>query len=177
MHKSLIKYLPWQATSVTIVMLLLFCSLAQAQTNHSPFDLKTAPKFWIDTLNKKYTHYTQADNFLVYHRTSRLLNRRSEMPIWVQMFKGRLYHFIVFADPETDKVEWKLGLRGVGHIITDKFFPERDGEFYSEFSYVCSKDGFYLLTVYQRASKRKLMTHVAVFQKERLSQNVEFGYK
>lgn len=157
-------------------MLICIGKLSFGQYNHEPLDLSTAPKPWIDAINKKYTKFVVEDNFLVYKRVSRLLKRNSEMPIHIQMFKGRLYHFLVFTDPTTERVELKLGKRGVGHIVTDKFFPKRDGEFFTEFSYVCSKDGIYLLTLFQKAKKRKLLTHIAVLQKERKKDNVKFGY-
>ena len=158
--------------------LLVICQSVLAQSKPKEFDLRLAPKFWVDTLQAKYDKFTKRDNFLVYQKTSRLADRNTELPILVQMFRGRLYHFLVFADPNTQKVEMKLGKRGVGHILTDKFYPVRDGEFYTEFSYVCSKTGYYLLTVFQRGGKKKQMTHVSVLQKERdENRQVEFGYK
>ncbi len=168
----------------TFLFLLVVCTLflknsvCCAQKKTKEFDLRTAPKFWLDSLQAKYDKFTRDDNFLVYQKTSRKADRNTELPILVQMFKGRLYHYLIFADPETGKVEVKLGKRGVGHIITDKFYPNRTGEFYTEFSYVCPKTGYYLLTVFQRGGKKKQMTHVAVLQKERdENRQVEFGYK
>lgn len=149
--------------------------LAQSQTKE--FDIEKAPKFWRDTIQARYDRFTKDDNFLVYQKTSRLADRNTELPVIVQMFKGRMYHFMVFADPSVNKVEMKLGKRGVGHIVTDKFYPKRDGEFYSDFTYICSKTGYYLLTVYQRGGRKKQMTHIAVLQKKRdENRSVEFGH-
>lgn len=158
-------------------LLVLIYSNTVAQSQTSKLDLRKAPKYWLDTIQAKYDKFTKKDNFLVYQKTSRWADRNTELPILVQMFKGRLYHFLVFVDPETHKAQMKLGKRGVGHILTDKFYPTRDGEFYTEFSYVCSKTGYYLLTVFQRGGNKKQMTHITVLQKERdENRSVEFGY-
>lgn len=159
--------------------LFLFNSVqsVQAQSKTSEFDIRTAPQFWQDAIQAEYDKYTKKDNFLVYQKTSRLADRNTELPVLVQMFKGRLYHFMIFTDPSVQKVQMKLGKRGVGHILTDKFWPQRDGEFYTDFTYVCSQTGYYLLTVWQRGGKKKQMTHIAVLQKERgENHEVEFGY-
>ena len=161
-----------------LCILLLVGQQVRSQSKKDDFDLRKAPKFWLNELQKRYDKFTKEDNFIVYHKTSKLADRNTELPVLVQLFKGRLYHFIVFADPSTHKVQMKLGKRGVGHIITDKFYPTRDGEFYSDFTYVCSKTGYYLMTVFQRGGKKKQMTHIAVLQKERdENRAVEFGYK
>jgi hypothetical protein len=162
----------------------VFCFLvalsihSSGQSKTQELDLRQAPKFWVDTIQSKYDKFTKKDNFLVYHKTSRWADRNTELPILIQMFKGRLYHYLVFVDPSTHKAQMKLGKRGVGHILTDKFYPTRDGEFYTEFSYVCSKTGYYLLTVFQRGGKKKQLSHVTVLQKERDENRAsEFGYK
>ncbi len=160
-----------------VCALLLTCQFVMAQSKTKEFDLRNAPKFWVDKIQERYDKFTKNDDFLVYHKVSKLADRNTELPVLVQLFKGRLYHFMVFADPSVHKVQMKLGKRGVGHIITDKFYPQRDGEFYSDFTYVCSKTGCYLLTVFQRGGNKKQMTHIAVLQKERdENRSLEFGY-
>lgn len=156
---------------------LLSATQAQAQEKTKEFNIATAPQFWQDAIQARYDKFTKNDNFLVYQKTSRLADRNTELPVLVQMFKGRLYHFMIFVDPSVHKVQMKLGKRGVGHILTDKFWPQRDGEIFTDFTYVCSQTGYYLLTVFQRGGKKKQMTHIAVLQKERGEHNgVEFGY-
>ena len=164
--------------SLLIVVLLLNCNFVFSQAKNKKFDLSKAPKFWLNKLQSRYDKFTKEDNFLVYHKVSKYADRNTELPVLVQLFKGRLYHFMVFADPSVHKVQMKLGKRGVGHIITDKFYPKRDGEFYSDFTYVCSKTGYYLMTVFQRGGNKKQMTHIAVLQKQRDENRAgEFGYK
>ena len=150
---------------------------ANAQAKTKELDLRKAPNFWVKAIQASYDKFTKEDDFLVYQKTSRWADRNTELPVLVQMFKGRLYHFIIFADPGVHKVQMKLGKRGVGHIVTDKFYPKRDGEFSTEFTHVCSKTGYYLLTLFQRGGNKKQLAHISILQKKRdENRSLEFGY-
>jgi hypothetical protein len=56
-------------------------------------------------------------------------------------------------------------LVGVGDVITDKFKPEITNEYWTQFSFVCPRSGRYLLTFYQRGSKKDMLGHVAILQR------------
>lgn len=93
------------------------------------------------------------------------------------MKAGNWYQFVIVGDPEAKKIEMKLGLEGVGHIITDKFKPENTNEYWTQFSFVCPRSGRYLLTVYQRGSKKELLGHVGILQRPSKTTEGYISYK
>jgi len=132
----------------------------QAQSaNQDPvklsFDLKVA---------ELYTKY-KTDGFVTYKGGNLDMQRNTEFPIMVELVEGRWYQFCVVGDPEAKKIEMKLGLVGVGDVITDKFKPEITNEYWTQFSFVCPRSGRYLLTFYQRGSKKDMLGHVAILQR------------
>lgn len=117
-----------------------------------------------DKVSEYYTKY-QMDGFVTYKGGTINMEKNTEMPIYVDLQEGRWYHFIVVGDPEARKLEMKLGLEGVGHIITDKFKTENTGTYSTDFSFVCPRSGRYILTFYQKGPKSDMLGHIAVLQK------------
>jgi hypothetical protein len=119
--------------------------------------------------NKVSELYTKhhSDGFTTYKGGTIKMERNTEFPIFIDLNEGSWYQFAVIGDPEARKMEMKLGLTGVGNIITDKFKTEDTGEFWTTFSFICPRSGRYLLTFFQRGYKKSLMGHVAVLQRPR----------
>ncbi|HMN32140.1 MAG TPA: hypothetical protein PKA54_02070 [Chitinophagaceae bacterium] len=130
---------------------------AQSKTNllESQFNNK---------VTELYTKY-KSDGFITYKGGNVNMTKNTEFPIFVELKAGNWYQFVIVGDPDAKKIEMKLGLEGVGHIITDKFKPENTNEYWTQFSFVCPRSGRYLLTVFQKGSKKEMLGHVAVLQK------------
>lgn len=155
------------------LIFFLMASTAIGQHRYNPEELKRFPKFYQDIIASKYDDYLN-QNFFVYRQANLHMNKNEEFPILLKLMKGKMYHFLVFMDPESNKVEMKLGLEGVGHIVTDKFKPSKTGELYTEFTFVCPRNGQYLLTLFQRTSKKQPLGHIAVLERKGLSPKGEF---
>lgn len=132
---------------------------AQAKPKQDPvklqFDLK---------VSELYTKY-KTDGFVTYKGGNLDMDRNTEFPIFVELVEGRWYQFCVVGDPEAKKIEMKLGLEGVGDFITDKFKPEISEEHWTTFSFICPRSGRYLLTFFQKGSKKDMLGHVAILQR------------
>ena len=74
-------------------------------------------------VSELYTKY-KTDGFVTYKKGNINMEKNTEFPIFVELKEGRWYQFVVIGDPEAKKLEMKLGLEGVGNIITDKFKTE-----------------------------------------------------
>lgn len=151
------------------IFILLFISFLGFSQNNENSLLK-------NTFNRKVSElYTKfkADGFETYKGGNLNMEKNTEFPIFVELKEGRWYQFIVVGDPEAKKIEMKLGLEGVGHIITDKFKPENTNEYWTQFSFVCPRSGRYLLTFFQRGHKKDMLGHVAIMQRP---YNTKEGY-
>jgi hypothetical protein len=119
----------------------------------------------------------KTDGFVTYKGGKIDMERNTEFPIYIDLKEGSWYQFAVIGDPEARKMEMKLGLTGVGNIITDKFKTEDTGEFWTTFSFICPRSGRYLLTFFQRGPKKNLMGHVAVMQRPRETSQGIYTFK
>ncbi len=115
-------------------------------------------------VSELYTKY-KTDGFVTYKGGNINMEKNTEFPILVELKEGRWYQFVVVGDPEARKLEMKLGLEGVGHIVTDKFKTENTNEYWTQFSFICPRDGRYLLTFYQKGSKKDMLGHVGILQR------------
>ena len=123
----------------TILCTLLFMgssmvSMAQKAPKDevkSAFDVK---------VSELYTKY-KTDGFVTYKGGTINMEKNTEFPIFVELKAGRWYQFVVIGDPEANKIEMKLGLEGVGEIITDKFKPQNTNEYWTQFSFICPRNG------------------------------------
>jgi hypothetical protein len=115
--------------------------------------------------------------FTTYKGGDLSMSRNTEFPIFVELIEGGLYHFIAVGDPDSKKMEFKLGLEGYGEIVTDKFKPQNTEEFWTEFSFICPKSGRYLLTFFQRGNTRNLMAHIGIMQQTRKTKEGILSFK
>ena len=132
-------------------------------------------------MREMYAHYLK-DDFKIFRKANLNMKPKTEFPVYLQLTRGKMYHFMMFFDPTTERVEMKLGKEGVGHIITDKFYPlnkkGKKGYFFTEFSFICPQSGTYLLTLFQKTGKKKPIAQMCVFQKVGPdgSNNIEFSH-
>lgn len=138
--------------------------------------LGNLPPYYLKAMQSKYNEYIDKD-FWVYRFATFNMERNTEFPILVDMKQGRLYHFLIFMDPESAKVEMKLGKEGIGHIVTYRFKPKSTGEFFTEFSFVCPRSGQYLMTLFQRTSKDKPMGSFGLLVKNSKQEDGELMFK
>lgn len=150
----------------TFTFVVIFARV-NAQNNKNMFENKVA---------ELYTKY-KSDGFITYKGGNLQMEKNTEFPIFVELQEGRWYQFVVIGDPEAKKIEMKLGLEGVGHIITDKFKPENTNEYWTQFSFVCPRSGRYLLTFFQKGSKKDMLGHVAILQRPNQTENGVYTFK
>ena len=101
------------------------------------------------------------------------MERNTEYAVWIDLKGGGWYKFFLVSDPGTRKAEVKLGLEGIGDIVTDKFKPEKEGEISTSFSFICPHSGRYLLTFCQRGADKTVPGYIAIRQRQR---NTGKGY-
>jgi hypothetical protein len=144
-------------TLYTIIFILIASVQLGAKDNNvkNEFEAK---------VNQLYTKYRE-DGFATYRKATLDMETRTETPVFMQLKEGHWYQFVVVGDPEATKFEFKLGLEGVGEIITDKFKPETTGEYWTTFSFICPRNGNYLMTFFQRAPGKTCHGHIGVMEK------------
>ena len=127
-------------------------------------------------VSQLYTQY-KIDGFVTYKGGTINMERNTEFPIMMELQEGRWYQFAVIGDPEAKKIEMKLGLEGIGDIITDKFKTENTNEYWTTFSFICPRSGRYLMTFYQKGNKKNLLGHVAVLQRPKQTEAGIYTYR
>ncbi|MCC7031052.1 MAG: hypothetical protein IT257_12160 [Chitinophagaceae bacterium] len=147
----------------TILCTLLFIgsSIVSMAQKTSKDEVKSAFDVKVSELYTKY----KTDGFVTYKGGTINMEKNTEFPIFVELKAGRWYQFVVIGDPEANKIEMKLGLEGVGEIITDKFKPQNTNEYWTQFSFICPRNGRYLLTFYQKGDKKEMLGHVGILQR------------
>lgn len=144
------------------------CLFAQPlESNKNKFDNK---------VSELYTKY-KTDGFVTYKGGNIKMEKNTEFPIFVELKEGHWYQFIVVGDPEATKIEMKLGLAGVGDFITDKFKPQNTNEHWTQFSFVCPRDGRYLMTFFQRGHDKELLGHVGILQRPAMTSEGVYTFK
>lgn len=162
-----------QFKSIKITFILLAAGLCSFAQNRQASEVKTRFENKVAELYTKY----KTDGFVTYKGGTINMEKNTEFPIFVELKEGRWYQFVVIGDPEAKKLEMKLGLEGVGHIITDKFKTENANEYWTQFSFVCPRDGRYLLTFYQKGSKKEMLGHVGILQRPNKTENGMYTFK
>lgn len=155
----------------TLLILITACTL-KAQ---KPIQDNVTKEFQ-DKVSELYTKY-KIDGFVTYKGGTINMEKNTEFPIYVQLTEGRWYQFAVIGDPEAKKLEMKLGMEGIGEIITDKFRTEDTNEYWTTFSFICPRSGNYLLTFFQKGAKKNMQGHVAILQKPKKTQEGAYTYK
>lgn len=136
---------------------------------------KHIPEYYNQKIQELYD-YTAKDGFKMYKRVTVAMDNKTEFPILVEFFEGKMYHFIVAADPESDKVEMKLGLESVGDFITYRFKPTKGDDYWTTFTWVCPRTGLYLYTFYQRGRKKDPMLHVGVLEHQGITKSGQWKH-
>jgi hypothetical protein len=140
--------------------LLLFSVVTFAQELKKETPEVSAFKSKVAELYAKY----KSDGFVTYKGSDLPMENRTEFPIYVELKEGSWYGFIVVGDPNATKFEMKLGLEGIGDIITDKFKVDNTNEYWTNFSFICPRSGKYLFTFYQRGASKKMLGHVGILE-------------
>lgn len=146
--------------SLLVAVLIMFSYLVEAQSINSLLSKVIQAK------STSFINKYKLDGFHVLHAADVQMQNRTEFPILMQLKEGEWYHFIVIGDPDAQRIEMKLGLKGIGDIITDRFSGPRTNEYWTQFSFICPVSGNYLMTIYQKGDKRNFVGHVDILQRE-----------
>lgn len=146
--------------SLLVAALVIFSYSVDAQSINSLLSKVIQAK------SNSFINKYKLDGFRVAHTADVQMQNRTEFPIMMQLKEGEWYHFIVIGDPDAQRIEMKLGLKGLGDIITDRFSGPRTNEYWTQFSFICPISGNYLMTIYQKGDKQKYVGHIDVLQRE-----------
>ncbi len=149
--------------------------LSFSQEKFDVTKLGPMPKKYADTMTKSHDYFFEK-GYKVYRAATLNMKKNTEFPVYIDLYKGKLYHFLIYADDESEKVIMKMGKEGWGDIITYKFRPSKTGEFCTEFSYICPESGRFLFLLYQRGPKKKPYAHISVLQKVNSNKNIQYGH-
>jgi hypothetical protein len=109
----------------------------------------------IDKTSELVRQYKEQGYYL-YQGDFYKLEHNSLMPVLVNLIERTAYGFIVVGQPDLDVLEVALGHNAFGKDeIRDLIRGKRDGVYYTYFTYVPSFTGTYLLSVRERANRRK----------------------
>lgn len=161
-----------------ILLMFIFLNLPFCLFAQEKFDIEKLgplPKMYADTIETTHNYFFDK-GYKVYRAATLNMNKNTEFPVYIDLYKGKLYHFLIYADIESEKVIMKMGKEGWGDIITYKFRPSQNGEIFTEFSYICPENGRYLFLLYQRGPKKKPFAHISILQKVTGDSNVQFGH-
>ena len=143
---------------------LLFITIFMLQ--NSVAQKKNGEELSYENLIKQLQKPLQSDSFHLIRSQFLDMERSTEYPILIDLNAGRWYHFIVVGDPEMKKMDVKLFLRSIGNIVTEKLKPEDNGhEYWTQFSFVCPKQGRYILMLNQKGPRKKLKGHLSFYAK------------
>ncbi len=79
------------------------------------------------------------------------MENKTEMPIYLQLLKGKVYHIIVVGHPDLSRLEVKLGHPSFGaHEVNDQIIATRDHTYFTNFTYTPPFTGAFLLTLYEK---------------------------
>ena len=159
-----------------IVLLNIFIALISLVSFGQNKDETLIQQHFHNKVSELYTKY-KTDGFVTYKGGDLNMKRNTEFPIFIEMKEGNWYQFVVVGDPEAKKIEMKMGLEGVGDFITDKFKPEVTNEFWTQFSFICPRSGRYLLTFYQRGTKKDMLGHIGILQRPSKTPEGIYTYK
>lgn len=154
----------YKLSSLIFLLCLVTCSFSSLAKRNSNGLTVLAKDAFEDKVTELYTKY-KLDGFQTYKGGNLNMEKNTEFPILVELKAGSWYQFVVVGDPQATKLEMKLGLEGIGHIVTDKFKTENTNEYWTQFSFICPRDGTYLLTFYQKGIERNMLGHVGILQR------------
>ncbi len=146
--------------------------IAQKAAQHA----EIIDKAFNNKVSELYTKY-KTDGFVTYKGGDIKMQKNTEFPIFVELVEGRWYQFVVVGDPEARKLEMKLGMEGIGDIVTDKFQTDDTNEYWTQFSFICPRSGRYLMTFYQKGPKKDLLGHVAILQRPNRTEQGVYTFK
>jgi hypothetical protein len=106
--------------------------------------------------------------FYVYRGEYLTMENKTEMPIYLQLIKNRVYHIIVVGDPNLQRMEVKLGHAAFGgNEVNDQIIKGRDKTYFTHFNYIPPFTGPFLFTVYEKVINTKTFcTSVFVLVRE-----------
>jgi len=148
-----------------MILCILTSNIAFGQHNSHENNLIQAVKTKVAELSSKLLSH----GFVTYKSGDLKMQKNTEFPIMIELKEGKWYQFIIVGDPEARKMEMKLGMEGIGEIVTDKFRPADTNEYWTQFSFICPHTGRYLLTFFQRGASDQMLAHVSIMQRNAVS--------
>lgn len=155
-------------------VIIIFPFFLFAQIKPAQFACKN--EIFNNKVNELYTKYYK-EGFKTYKGSTINVENKTEYPIFMELYEGRWYHFIIIGEPNAKRIEVNLALEEVGTIVSDRFYPIKSGEYWTTFSFICKATGRYLLTVFEKGESNNLCMHVGVLQKQNATQSGKYIIK
>lgn len=105
------------------------------------------------------------NGFEIYKEDRVALIAGQDRSVYITLEEGQWYHFVYVGDPHAGKISVNLFLEGVGDFVNDRLKPQQDGEFWSEFSFLCPQTGNYELSFFQRCPISRPLSYLTVFRR------------
>jgi len=105
------------------------------------------------------------NGFEIYKEDRVALLAGQDRSVYITLEEGQWYQFVYVGDPHAGKISVNLFLEGVGDFVNDRLKPQQDGEFWSEFSFLCPQTGNYELSFFQRCPISRPLSYLTVFRR------------
>ena len=147
-------------------MVNAFVMNGQDIENESDINLAENVRLYNEKINELTTK-AERNGFKIVQEQKIALRNMHEAVIVITLIEGNWYHFCLVGDPSADKIRTSLFLEGVGDIIQDRIKVKREKEFWTEFSFICSRSARYEFTVFQKTALINPLTYLTILKKVR----------
>lgn len=150
----------------TFLLILFICvGIPQiyAQTEHKE-EMNESVKLYNEKINEFNNIHTK-DGFTIYKEQRIPLQSGNEHVLLIQLTAGTWYHFSYVGDPNAEKIKTYLFKEGIGDLVQARIYPNKQLEFWTEFSFIPPQSGIYELSLYQKCSISRPLSYLTIYKK------------
>ncbi|HNB80959.1 MAG TPA: hypothetical protein PLP34_01410 [Chitinophagaceae bacterium] len=151
------------------LLLIVFCfssTLSKAQiAGFTREELNENVKAFNEKINEQIAKH-ERNGFKLVKEQRIPLRSGHDLQLYLNLFSGEWYHFVLVGDPGADKIRTSLFLNGQGDYVQDKILVRRHEAFWTEFSFICPESGQYEWTLFQKSVLPRPLTYIMLFKKK-----------
>ncbi len=147
-----------------IILFLLVSLHSVAQGIEITAEMQQHVELYNAKINELIDKHTK-NGFAILSEEKLPMRSNIDMVVHIPLHAGNWYHFCFIGDPGADKIKANLFLEGLGDFVADRIVVRREHEFWTEFSFMCTYNGSYELTLNQKAEISRPLSYLVVFQK------------
>ncbi len=150
--------------SIFIFLFIYFgCNVIYAQ-NEPKTEMNESVKLYNEKINE-FNRIHAKDGFAVYKEQRIPVQSGNEYVLLIQLTAGTWYHFSYVGDPNSEKIKTYLFKEGVGDLVQARIYPNKQSEFWTEFSFIPPQSGIYELSLFQKCSISRPLSYLTVYKK------------